>query len=422
MAMLQTGYSPFSASSTSFYPPRSPPPSRRLIATRSASSPVITSSFHETARQPTQSPSLTRHHDLWFIDGSVVLQTGNAIFRVHKSQLSRHSPFFRDLFSLPQPTQVDVTASTSSQNSPVLRIEPSDEIEGCPVVRLHDSSEDVANLLTALYDGPAFGNNDPVDFRVVSGILRLATKYLVDSLRSKAIGHLSEAWPSTLKGWDAREDAARASELQNGLGANGIYPSPISVINLAREVDAPSLLPSAFYDLSRYHYSQIFDPDNGVDCLHPYLPLSGQDMQRLVLGKEAAQQAIITLIQGIGSNVHSTHTPVAYFHPSHHRTGSHSHHACRKDFSELVSLATQHYLFDKERGCTDPLYAAEELGQPLYDFGGQTASGGEGARAGEPLRGEASECEACARLLEMWASRERERMWKMIPLWFRLDV
>jgi hypothetical protein len=26
--------------------------------------------------------------------------------------------------------------------------------EGCPVVKLHDSAEDVANLLLALYDGP----------------------------------------------------------------------------------------------------------------------------------------------------------------------------------------------------------------------------------------------------------------------------
>ena len=32
------------------------------------------------------------------------------------------------------------------------------------------------------------------------------------------------------------------------------------MINLARQVDAPSLLPAAFYDLSRYPFSQIFDP------------------------------------------------------------------------------------------------------------------------------------------------------------------
>lgn len=61
---------------------------------------------------------------------------------------------------------------------------------------------------------------------MVSGILRLATKYLVDSLRAKALAHLSFAWPNSLKGWDAREDLARADEMRSGPGMSNIYPSP----------------------------------------------------------------------------------------------------------------------------------------------------------------------------------------------------
>ena len=45
----------------------------------------------------------THHPSLWFVDGSVVIQAETTHFRVHMSQLSRHSVFFRDLFSLPQP-------------------------------------------------------------------------------------------------------------------------------------------------------------------------------------------------------------------------------------------------------------------------------------------------------------------------------
>jgi hypothetical protein len=71
-----------------------------------------------------------------------------------------------------------------------------------------------------------FGKNDSADFRMVSGILRLATKYLVDSLRTKALVHLSRAWPTSLKGWDAREDLARADEMQSGPGMSSVYPSP----------------------------------------------------------------------------------------------------------------------------------------------------------------------------------------------------
>ncbi|KAF9234993.1 hypothetical protein BU15DRAFT_89738 [Melanogaster broomeanus] len=280
-----------------------------------------------------------RHPDLWFSDGSIVLRAEHTLFRVHKSLLARHS------------------------DTPL--VQPSGDIEGY-----------VAHLLTALVDGPNFGNNDLADFEVVSGILRLATKYLVDSLREKALDHLAVAWPTTLKGWDAREDIARSLELQTGSGA---YPYPTVVINLAREVNAPSLLPSAFYDLSRYHFSQLYDQDSGWQC-----PLSSADMQRLALGKEASQHAITTLIQSMGSHAHSL-----------------SRKSLRISRS-FVALATQHYLFDHERGCTDPLYVAEELGQPLNL--------------------EQAECQACAKSLEAWAKRERERMWKMIPLWFRLDV
>jgi hypothetical protein len=72
-----------------------------------------------------------------------------------------------------------------------------------------------------------FGNNDEDDFRVVSGILRLSTKYLVDSLRAKAITHLSIAWPSNLKAWDLRDDFSRSFENEGGSrGSAHRYPHP----------------------------------------------------------------------------------------------------------------------------------------------------------------------------------------------------
>lgn len=77
-----------------------------------------------------------------------------------------------------------------------------------------------------------FGNNDQDDFRVVSGILRLSTKYLIDSLRDRAIAHLSTAWPSTIRGWDAREDLARAYEMETGASGARLYPSPLVSLRL----------------------------------------------------------------------------------------------------------------------------------------------------------------------------------------------
>ncbi|KAG6910040.1 hypothetical protein DXG01_013764 [Tephrocybe rancida] len=310
------------------------------------------------------------------------------------SVLERHSMFFKDMFSMPPPKM--------ASNETIMNQGGGDEM---PVLELHDAAEDVGNLLTAVYDGPTFGNNDQEDFRIVSGVLRLSTKYLIDSLRTKALAHLSKAWPTNLKAWDVREDLARSYETDISSNGSHLYPHPIAIINLAREVNAPSLLPAAFYDLSRYPFGHIFEPteeDQTFRRLPSASTLSVADLERLCLGKEASQQAITTLITAMGTsqNVRPTQSSTHSRKPSHNAICV-SAAACRKDFSELVDLATQHYLFDRERGCYDPLYVAEELGQLKS--------------------AEFSECKACARSLEAWAAREREKMWKSIPTWFRLD-
>ncbi|EMD38728.1 hypothetical protein CERSUDRAFT_122314 [Gelatoporia subvermispora B] len=346
------------------------------------------------ADDPPTRPEPKRHRDLWFSDGSIILRAEHTLFRVHMSQLSRKSIFFRNMFDMPLP-------------SPELRESVDDIdpiIDGCPVLTLQDSAEDWENLLHALYDGPWFGNNDRDDFRAISGILRLATKYIVDSLRKRALAHLCIAWPSALKEWDAREDIARIYELENATHRGLRYPSPVAIIHLARENDTSELLPAAFYDLARYQVSQMYEPGEGEPLAQPPLAdsLGADDARRLALGKEALQHAVPALIQSMGAAPHRDAAHPAHVHHRRKSAGAvcTSAAACRKDFTELVELATQHYLFDRGPGCCDPLYVAEELGQLKS--------------------AEFSECKACARALEAWAARERERIWKAIPGWFRL--
>ncbi|KAF8202520.1 hypothetical protein BJ912DRAFT_444693 [Pholiota molesta] len=387
----------------------SPPETRLTDLAYSPAASAAADSGGATLVDTQTGATVKRHPDLWFDDGSVICRAEDTLFCVHMSQLARHSLVFHDMVTLshPEATRVESTMLVHGGKTTASR--------KVPVVYLYDSAEDVGNLLTALYDGPTFGNNDEDDFRVVSGILRLSTKYLIDSLRAKALAHLSQAWPSDLKTWDAREDLARSFEME---GNPTRYPHPCTVINLAREVNAPSLLPSAFYDLSRYSVAQIFEPTED-DPLHrspPPAPLLPHDMQRLFLGKEASQHTVTTLIQSMGSGQYIRHPPgssalgggLGHSMASSPRKARDPHGvcvsaaACRKDFTELVDLATQHYLFDRERGCGDPLYVAEELGQLKS--------------------AEFSECKACARALEAWAARERERIWKLLPLWFRLEA
>lgn len=80
--------------------------------------------------------SITKHPDLWFEDGNVVLIAENTGFRVYRGLLAKHSDIFRDMFSIPQPHS-----------------EAEDVLEGCPVVRLADDrAEDVATILGILFE------------------------------------------------------------------------------------------------------------------------------------------------------------------------------------------------------------------------------------------------------------------------------
>jgi hypothetical protein len=55
---------------------------------------------------------------------------------------------------------------------------------------------------------------------------------MFEALRSRALEHLSLAWPATLQGWDVRDEVARAFEYETG---KTMYPSPIvSPFKLAR--------------------------------------------------------------------------------------------------------------------------------------------------------------------------------------------
>ena len=69
-------------------------------------------------------------------DANLILRSSNLVdFRVHKSVLAVVSPFFRDMLSLPQPSD-------------------SESVDGVPVVQLPESSELLNSLISLLYPIP----------------------------------------------------------------------------------------------------------------------------------------------------------------------------------------------------------------------------------------------------------------------------
>lgn len=93
------------------------------------------------------------------------------------------------------------------------------------------------------------------DFMAIAGVLRLSCKYFVEHLRERCMLRLHHDWPSTLAAWDQREQ--EATDVVGRYTPRESYPHPALVIQLALDLKIPSLLPAAFYDLSRYGPSKI---------------------------------------------------------------------------------------------------------------------------------------------------------------------
>lgn len=84
--------------------------------------------------KPTGSVDPVRSH-IWYDDGNVILQAEGTLFKVYRGTLARSSTVFEDMFSFPQPPSADT-----------------EMMDGCPIVRLSDSAEEVGYVLEGLFE------------------------------------------------------------------------------------------------------------------------------------------------------------------------------------------------------------------------------------------------------------------------------
>ncbi|KAI0085843.1 hypothetical protein BDY19DRAFT_996503 [Irpex rosettiformis] len=335
--------------------------------------------------------------DFWFADGNVVLVSGKSGFKVHRGQLERHSEVFRDLFSIPQP--------------PVQAL-----VEGCPWVELYDHPADIACLLTALYDGLYFQKPNARNFSVIAAVLRLSTKYLIEHLRERCLSHLNSDWPSTLEEWDMREK--QAVDVNGQYSPRDACPHPIVVIQLAKELDLYHLLPSAYYDLSRYGPRRIVSgcPDSSLSLKVKSLKdsqasspteaktayLTRSELHMVLLGREAGQRFLSSFIEA-----ELTSRPIsADCTNKHHDDGR----LCRES-SYYVMLNVLRAIGGITHGRdADPLFTLMQTVEMLSrtDFTDGVR------RCGLKI------CGACKADLTECAGRARKHVWALIPEWFGL--
>ncbi|KAH9951133.1 hypothetical protein B0H21DRAFT_719718 [Amylocystis lapponica] len=168
--------------------------------------------------------------DVWWTDGSVVFIAETTAFRVHASIMAATCEIFRDMFTMPQPEDIDT-------------------YEGCQVVRLHDSAADLKHFLKAIYEfkwyfRPGVKNRFPV----VAAVLRLSTKYHAVELRQRAIDLLVTAYPSTFAAWDQRASNRLVLPFEGEFSA---------CVTAALDGDIRVILPAVYYAASRQPLSEL---------------------------------------------------------------------------------------------------------------------------------------------------------------------
>ncbi|KII87428.1 hypothetical protein PLICRDRAFT_255081 [Plicaturopsis crispa FD-325 SS-3] len=191
------------------------------------------------------SPSLRKitRSDIWYDDGSVVLQAEFVQFRVYREFLAQNSPVLKDLFE-------SGSASTTSEET----------VDKCPVVHLRkDTATDVRYLLHAIHNWSmyppwAFGMKP---FPVVAAMLRLGKKYRIKHVYDSALRHIRGDYVSSLENPFTSANPFRNIYIERTEG------DEFKVVRLLRDTGIHSPLPVAYYACGRtYSTAKLLDEDS----------------------------------------------------------------------------------------------------------------------------------------------------------------
>jgi len=269
---------------------------------------------------------------------------------------------------------------------------------------VNDQPKNFARFLIALYDGVSDLKHDVKDFDTVSSLLRMSTKYGVKHIRRDLLQGMSVVWPRTLGAWELRE--AEATDSSGLYKPRFVYPHPILVINLAREINAPELLPSAFYDLSRNSPSEIATGLVSTDRSEVQF-LADDDLMSTLRGREHASRFLSTFV------VHELECRDSFAGCLYR----HEQDPFRSRICQVAFESTTFEILSDINGIvcrrsSDPLFAImdaeliqnrSESGNPRLNFR---------QRACEPCRVEFSAS----------VDNNREEMWSKLPIWFNVDL
>ncbi|KAJ7181543.1 hypothetical protein C8R43DRAFT_869463 [Mycena crocata] len=325
------------------------------------------------AKRPKIAVVAQKHKNHWALDGSIVIQIQETKFKLHKSVLAKHSPWFAGLFDGKTVTGGEYVERDEDGSTPMY-------ILALPT--LH--SKDFVRLLDAFDNAITYVHEDPSFIRI-AGVLRVSTLLSFTDFREWAVRILEDKWSPSL------------ADLTN----DRIKHATESVL-IARSCDVPSILKRAMYELVRLAGYDQNEDQEGV---------STRDFRMLIRAREELTAVwLMTTSESPFSPTFSTcasqpaaapPTPVPAPVPAAAVAAA----QCTT-LNPLLAGKAHHKLI-RESGIAD-----DYLYDPLCGL--QMLIDADWAAEGY--------CAACVELRrEMWANR-REKVWDNLDIWFGLEA
>nr|VWP01114.1 Cytochrome P450 51 [Ganoderma boninense] len=160
------------------------------------------------------------HHEFWLPDGNIILVARAIGFRIYRGLIAAQSTVFEDMF-----------ASSSTDANEIF--------DGCPVVHLSDSPEDLVHLVRVLLPKSQRLYNRPASrpFSEISALVRLAHKYHIQDVQDQALASLQgSVLSSHFEDWFKESTMPIIDNIDM-----------IGIANLARLTDTLSMLPGALF-------------------------------------------------------------------------------------------------------------------------------------------------------------------------------
>ena len=254
------------------------------------------------AKRPRQKDSkegLLHDGEYWLEDGNIVLVACDTAFRVYRGLLAAQSSVLAELFnSIP---------SSTGQNI----------YEGCPMVPLSDSPEELRHFLRVLFPKtqrlyvsthPARSTRShiqhavyhrfysdeeepKVEFDQICAVLQLAHKYHVEDVERQALSALKAHYTNDFDTYDDRDEDDPDTLPIAFSECEEIHA--IAAIRLAHLTGTPSILPTAFYECC-IQGSKVLDGYIREDGSEEHLEKA--DLKICMDGREALVREALKLV------------------------------------------------------------------------------------------------------------------------------